>query len=258
MIMDIHKTAIIDPTAQISEGASIGAYSVVGANSKIGPSTSIGAHCIIGDYTTIGANCQIFAGASIGSATQDKKFQGKKSFLEIGDNNIIREYSTINRATEEGSKTSIGNNNLLMAYSHVAHDCVVGDHVTIANCGTLAGHVIVKDRSIIGGLTAVHQFVKLGELSIVGGCSKVVQDIVPYCMADGHPAKIYGINSIGLERAGISDEIKSSLKKAFKIIFTMKLNMKNAISMAETELPPSKELSGLIDFIKSSARGIAR
>lgn len=256
--MNIHKTAIIDKNTKLGDDVKVGPYAVINANVAIGSGTKIGPYCIIDEFTTIGRDCQIFSGAVLGSISQDKKFEGKRSFLEIGDNNIMREYTTINRGTDEGSKTIIGNNNLFMAYSHVAHDCRIGNYVTMANCGTLAGYVTLEDHSIIGGLSAVHQFVRMGELSIVGGCSKVVQDIIPYSMADGHPAKIYGVNSLGLERAGFSDDVKENLKKAFKILFSMKLNIKNALKKLTEELPPLKEISNIVDFIKLSERGIAR
>ncbi len=256
--MAIHETAIISEDAKLEDGVCVGPYAVIDANTRIGAGTSIGPHCVVGEFTTIGKNCQVFSGAVVGSITQDKKFTQKKSFLEIGDNNIIREYATINRGTEESSKTKIGNNCLLMAYSHVAHDCIIGDDVVIANCGTLAGHVVLEDGVIVGGLAAIHQFVRIGTLAIIGGCSKVVQDIAPYAMADGHPAKIYKINAVGLERAGFTDESRNNLKRAFKIIFFMKLNIKNALSEIEKQLPQTKEIITLLNFIKNSERGIAR
>jgi UDP-N-acetylglucosamine acyltransferase len=256
--MSIHETAIISKDAKLGEGVCVGPYSVISGSTRIGAGTCIGAHCVVGEFTTIGKNCQLFPGAAIGSVTQDKKFADKKSFLEIGDNNVIREYVTINRGTGENSKTKIGSNCLLMAYSHVAHDCVIGNNVVIANCGTLAGHVELADGAIIGGLSAVHQFVRIGTMAIVGGCSKVVQDIVPYSMSDGHPAKIYTINSVGLKRAGVAKESRDSLKRAFKIIFSMQLNIKNAVSDVEKHIPKTKEVNTLIDFIKNSKRGIAR
>jgi len=256
--MQIHKTAIIDPKAELADDIIVGPYTIIHKNVKIGAGTQIGAHCLIDEYTTIGKNCQIFTGTVVGSITQDKKFKGEKSFLEIGDDNIIREYATINRGTEAGSTTKIGNENLFMAYSHIAHDCKIGNNTVLANCGTLAGYVTLEDGAIVGGLAAIHQFVRIGKLAIIGGCSKVVQDIVPFCMVDGHPAVPYGINSIGLERAGYPDKAKEGLKKAFKIIFSMKLNIKNALKKIEDELPPQEEITYLINFIKSSERGISR
>jgi len=256
--MDIDKTAVISKDAVLGKGVRVGPYSVINGNTNIGSGTEIGAHCVIDEFTTIGKNCKIFSGAVIGSISQDKKFEQKTSYLEIGDNNIIREYVTINRGTKQDSKTIVGSSCLFMAYSHIAHDCKIGDNVVLANCGTLAGYVALEEGVIIGGLTAIHQFVRIGRYSILGGCSKVVQDIVPYSMADGHPAKVYTINAVGLDRIGFTDEQKDSLKRAFKIIFSMKLNIKNAISKIEEELPPTKEISILIDFIKSAERGIAR
>jgi len=255
--MDIHKTAIISENAKLADNVSVGPYTLINGNVVIGSGTKIGPHCVIDEFTSIGENCRIFSGAIIGSVSQDKKFEGKRSFVEIGNNNTIREYTTVNRGTEEDSKTIIGNNNLFMAYSHVAHDCHIGDEVVMANCSTLAGYVTLGNRSVLGGLGGVHQFVRIGELSIIGGCSKVVQDIVPYSMSDGHPAKIYGVNSLGLERIGFADEAKDNLKKAFKILFSMKLNKSNALKKIAEELPSSKEITNLVNFIKSSERGIA-
>lgn len=256
--MNIHKTAIISKDAKLGKNVSVGPYAVINGNAIINAGTQIGPHCVIDEFTAIGKDCRIFSGAVIGSISQDKKFEEKRSFLEIGDNNIIREYATINRGTEKDSKTVVGNNCLFMAYSHIAHDCSIGNNVVLANCGTLAGYVELEDGVIIGGLSAVHQFVRIGRLSIIGGCSKVVQDIVPYSMSDGHPARIYTVNVIGLDRAGFTDKQKDILKRAFKIIFSMKLNIKNALLKIEKELIPTKEIAILIDFIKSAERGIAR
>ncbi|MFC1807368.1 acyl-ACP--UDP-N-acetylglucosamine O-acyltransferase [Candidatus Omnitrophota bacterium] len=256
--MNIHKTAIIDPKSELADDISVGPYAVIDANVKIGSGAKIGPHCVINEYTQIGKNCHIFPGAVIGSVSQDKKYNGEKSFLKIGDNNIIREYVTMNRGTNDGSTTMVGNNNLFMAYSHVAHDCNIGNEVVLANSVALAGHVCLQDGAIIGGLTGVHQFVRIGELAIVGGCSKAGQDIVPFSVSDGHRAKVYGVNTIGLDRRGYAEGVKENLKKAFKIIFSMKLNIKNALKKVEKEIPPSKEVTKLIDFIKSSQRGIAR
>lgn len=256
--MNIHSTAIVNKNAKLADDVSVGPYTVIENDVNIGPGSTIGPHCVISSYTTIGKGCQIFPGANIGSISQDKKFKGAKSFVRIGDNNVIREYVTINRGTEEASDTVLGNNNLLMAYCHVAHDCRVGNNVVMANCGTLAGHVIVEDRAIIGGLSGVHQFVRVGTLSIIGGCSKAVKDIVPYSMSDGHPAKIYGINTLGLERAEFPENIREDLKKAFKIIFFMKFNITNALKKVEEEVPRSEPIANLIDFIRSSEGGISR
>lgn len=254
----IHPTAIVHPDAELGEGVEVGPYSIIEGAVKIGDRTKVGARVTIEGNTTIGKDNEFFTGAVIGSVTQDKKFDGGTSFLKIGDGNKFREYVTINPGTKDGTQTLIGNYNLLMAYSHVAHDCVIGNHTVLANQGTLAGHVIVEDRAIIGGLSAVHQFARIGTLAIIGGCSKVVQDVPPYMMVDGHPARAYGINSVGMDRAEIPKEEKTSMKKAYRIVFKSKQTLKKALQQLETELPPSPCLETLLQFLKSSERGICR
>lgn len=256
--MKIHPTAIISEKAKISENVEIGPYTVIGHDVEIGENTKVDPHCLIEGNTKIGKNCQIFKGAAVGSIPQDLKYKGEKSFLEIGDNNIIREYVTINVGASENSKTAIGNNNLLMAYSHIAHDCKIGDDCIIANCGTLAGHVLIGDKAVIGGLVAAHQFCRIGELSIIGGCSKVTQDIPPYSLSDGRPARVYGLNLVGLKRHNISKDVVEDLKRAFKIIFFSKLTFSHAIEKVEKEIFPHREIAHLIEFIKNSERGICR
>lgn len=254
--MNIHPTAIISKKAKIDKGVKIGPYSIIGDNVTIGKGTEINAYCQIDGNTAIGEHCRIFNGAVVGSIPQDLKFKGENSFLQIGDDNIIREYVTINLGTGEGGKTVIGSRNLIMAYSHIAHDCRVGNDCVIANCGTLAGHVVIDDKAVIGGLAAVHQFCHVGELSIIGGCSKVVQDIPPYSTCDGHPAKVYGLNSIGLKRAGVDSQVILQLKKAYKILFFSGYLLSNAISQVKKEIPGSEYLSDLIDFVAASKRGV--
>jgi len=256
--MKIHPTAIVNPQAQLASDVGVGAYSFIGPEVKIGTGTTIGMHCVVDNNTTIGKNCRVYTGAVVGSIPQDLKFKGEKSFLKIGDNNIIREYATLNLGTGEGGLTQIGNNNLLMAYSHIAHDCIVGDDCIIANCGTLAGHVTIEDKAVVGGLVAIHQFVKMGTLSIVGGCSKVVQDIPPFSTCDGHPTKVFGVNLVGLKRANLSEESIDGLKRAFKILFRLGLTISHAIERVQKEIPPSPEINHLITFIQTSERGIGR
>ncbi len=254
----IHKTAVIHPDAKLGQGVSVGAYSVIGPKVTIGDGGRIGDHCVLDGQTTIGKNCQIFTGAIIGSAPQDKKYAETDDVeLIIGDNNVIREYATMNMGTIDGGrKTVVGNNNLFMANSHVAHDCIVGNHCILANVGTIAGHVTMEDGAILGGLSAVHQFVRLGRLSIIGGCSKVVQDIPPFSMCDGHPAKVYKVNTVGLQRAKVPASSVSSLKQAFKILFHSGLTKTNAIEKVSKEVPPCPELDHLIFFVKTSERGL--
>lgn len=256
--MDIHKTAIISKKTRLADDIIVGPCTSIGDNVSIGEGTKIGAFCLIEGNTTIGKSCEIFAGAIVGSQPQDLKYKGEETFLIIGDNNIIREYCTFNIGTGQGGKTIVGSNNLFMAYSHVAHDCIVGNHCVIANNGTLAGHVTIEDMAVIGGLVAIHQFCRIGKLSIIGGCSKVVQDIPPYSTCDGHPTEIYGLNLIGLRRHNISRESIRELDRAFKILFNSNLSMKHALEKAEEELKETLETSYLINFIKGTERGISR
>jgi UDP-N-acetylglucosamine acyltransferase len=252
----IHPTAIIHPQAELGQDVVVGPYSIIEANVKIGDGTRIGPRVTVEGYTTLGRNNEVFTGAVIGSLTQDKKFTGGKTFLKIGDNNKIREYVTINPGTQDGTETVIGNDNLIMAYAHVAHDCIIGNKTTLANGATLAGHVVIEDRAILGGLCGVHQFVRIGYLAIVGGCSKAVQDIPPFMMVDGHPAKAYGLNTIGLDRAEVPSKEKLILKKAFKILFRSGWSVKSAIKQMENEFPPSPTISTLLEFLRKSERGI--
>ena len=256
--VNVHPTAIVHPDAELGEDVEIGPYSIIEGTVKIGARTRIAARVSVEGNTIIGEDNEIFSGAIIGSRTQDKKFKGGVSYLRIGDRNKIREYVTINPGTKEGTETAIGNDNLLMAYCHVAHDCIIYNQTILANAATLAGHVIVEDRAIIGGLSAVHQFVRIGKMALVGGCSKVVQDVPSFMIADGHPARVFGVNAVGLDRGGFSKEEKSVLRKAFKTIFRSGLTLKLALSNLEKEFPSSPSLTVLMDFLKSSERGVCR
>ena len=254
----VHQTAIIDPGAELGERVSIGPYCVVGPDVRIGDDTELLSHVVIGGHTTIGSQSRIFPFASIGQQTQDLKFDGKISYVEIGSRTTIREYVTVNLATSEGDTTRIGSGCLLMAYSHVAHYCQVGDSVIIANCGTLAGHVIVEDQVIVGGLSGIHQFVRVGKLAIIGGCSKVTQDVPPFMMADGHPVRIHGLNSVGLKRRGLSAAARKQLKDAFKLIYRQENLTTHAVEQMESWPDKTPELDHLIAFVKSSDRGIVK
>lgn len=256
--MKIHSTSLISKEANLASDIEVGPYSIIGAKVNVGAGTKIGSFCVLEGPTTIGKNCKIFTGAIIGSAPQDLKYKDEETTLIIGDNNIIREYSTLNRGTHESGKTVVGNNNLLMAYAHIAHDCVVGNDCILANNATLAGSVTLEDRVIVGGLTAIHQFCKVGILSIIGGCSKVTQDIPPYVTSDGHPAKIFGLNLIGLKRANIKEEAIKDLRKAYRIIFQSGLLISSAIEKIQKELPNHAEIKHLVEFIKNSKRGISK
>lgn len=254
----VHETAVVDPSVRIAQGVRIGPYAIIDGNVTIGPNVVIGNHCVITGNTKIGAGCQFFTGAVIGSAPQDKKHvSAKNSFLTVGDNNIFREYVTVNSGTEEGGgNTTIGDRNLFMAYSHVAHDCKIGSDCVVANVGHLAGHVVLEDRVIIGGLSGVHQFVRIGRMSIVGGCSKVVQDVPPYSVCDGDPSKVFGVNTVGLKRAQFEQTTISTLRKAFKILFHSGLTKTHAIEKVQQDLGSTTELDYLIRFIRGSERGV--
>ncbi len=254
----IHPTAIVDPEAEIGSGVMIGPFSIIEANVVIGDGTEIGARVTIEGHTTIGKENRIFTGAVIGSVTQDKKYKGGVTYLKIGDRNKIREYVTVNPGTDDGTETVIGDDNLIMAYAHVAHNCIIGNKTIIANAGTLAGHVIVEDRAVIGGLAGVHQFVKIGYMAIIGGSSKAVKDIPPFIMVDGHPAKAYGLNVVGMERAELPKEERLLLKRAFKIIFRSKLATKNAIESLKKDLASNPSISRIIKFLEESERGICK
>ena len=256
--INIHPTACVHPNAKLESGVVVGPYAIIGENVKIGEDTVISNGCVIDGKTRIGKRCRIFTGAVIGSEPQDLKYKGEKTQIIVGDDNTIREYVTINLATGEKGKTVIGNNNLLMAYSHVAHDCVVGNQAVIANVGTLAGHVSVEDRAIIGGMVAIHQFARVGKMSITGGCSKVTQDIPPFSIIDGHPAKVYGLNSIGLKRAEVPAESVKNLKSAFKILFKMKIATSSAFRRIKESIPDDPYVSYLLKFIRKSERGICK
>ncbi|PIQ87378.1 MAG: acyl-[acyl-carrier-protein]--UDP-N-acetylglucosamine O-acyltransferase [Candidatus Omnitrophica bacterium CG11_big_fil_rev_8_21_14_0_20_45_26] len=254
----IHPTAIVDPAAELGIGVEIGPYAVIEGTVKVGDRTKLHERVSLKGHTYLGSDNEVFTGAVLGSLTQDKKYKGGVSYLKIGSHNKIREYVTMNPGTEEGTETVIGDRNLVMAYAHIAHDCILGNDITVANNGTLAGHVVIEDRAILGGFGAVHQFVRIGYLSIVGGCSKVVQDIPPFIMADGHPAKAFGLNSVGLERANVPAEDRSSLKKAFKILFRSGLSVKSAAKKIESEVPRTQSIQILLDFLSKSERSICK
>jgi UDP-N-acetylglucosamine acyltransferase len=257
--MEIHPTAAIADDAIIGENVRIGPYAVIGEEITIGPETVIGSHAVIDKYTTIGAGCQIYPHTVIGGPPQDLKYKGEKTVLKLGDNNVVREFTTLNRGTTDGTgETIIGNNNYFMAYSHVAHDCRIGDHTIFANCATLAGHITIEDHVIIGGLTPIHQFTRVGKYAIVGGSSAVSKDIVPFALASGRRAKIYGINKVGLKRHGFSQETRSALKHAFRIIFHSNLNTTHALEKVSEEIQGCEEVDYLVKFIKETKRGISK
>jgi len=255
---EVHSTAAIEEGAQIRDGCRIGPYCVIGPDVKLGSGCKLHSHVVINGRTEIGEGNEFYPFCSIGLKTQDLKWDGGVSGTQIGSNNTFREYVTVHSATDDGDATVIGSHNNLLAYTHVAHDCQLGDHIIMSNVGTLAGHVIVEDRAIIGGLAAVHQFCRIGTMSIIGGCSKVVQDIPPYMMADGNPAVTRALNKEGLKRNKLAEEVQKSLKQAHRILFRENLTMANAVEKAKAEVPACPQLDHLLDFIQSSERGIAK
>ena len=256
--MSIHETAVIHERAAIGDKCIIGPYCVIGEHVTIGSGCALHSHVVIDGHTEIGDENQFYPFASIGLRTQDLKWDGGTAWTRIGNRNTIREYVTIHSATGNGDATVIGDDNNLLAYTHIAHDCQLGSHIVMSNVGTLAGHVIVEDRAIIGGLAAVHQFCRIGTMSIIGGCSKVVQDVPPYMMVDGNPATTRGLNKEGLRRNDVSEEVQTALKQAYRILFRESLTVANAIEKVRTGVPSSPELEHLLNFIQSSERGIAK
>jgi UDP-N-acetylglucosamine acyltransferase len=256
--LQIHPTAIVDPQAEIGPGTIIGPYCIVAAGVVLGEESWLQHHVTIAGPTTAGARNKFYAYCSIGQQTQDLKYKGEPTYLEIGDENNFREFVTVNRSTTAEGKTRIGHRGNYLAYSHIGHDCVVGDVVIFSNNGTLAGHVQVGDHAIMGGLTAVHQFCRLGRYAITGGCSKIVQDVPPFMIADGNPAKVRGINVVGLERNGFAPETIKAIKEAFRLIYRSKFNTRQAIEAIQQELPASAEITQIVEFIQTSERGIIR
>ena len=254
----IHHTAVIHKKARLAEGVEVGPYAVIDEHVAVGSGTTIGAHCLVTGHTAIGTSCRIFSHAVIGSAPQDLKYKGEKSFLEIGDHNTFREFCTVNPGTGEDGRTVIGSHNLFMAYVHIAHDCSIGSHNIFVNNATLAGHVTVEDHALFSALSAAHQFVRIGKYAIVGGCSKVVQDIPPFALVDGHPARVYGLNLVGLRRNNFPRPVMRELDQAFKILFGSGLAMKKALEQIAREKFTSAEVAYLIGFIENSSRGVIR
>ncbi len=252
----VHSTAVIDKTAVLADDVQIGPYCFIGPGVEIGKGTKLGPHCIVHRWTKIGQNNDLVAACSVGADPQDLKYKKARTCLEIGDNNIIREYVTLNRATEEGKKTVIGSGNLFMATSHVGHNSVIGDNNVIANSAAIGGHVVIEDNAVIGGLVGIHQFCRIGRLSIIGGFSKAVQDVAPFSMCYGNPAKAYGLNKVGLDRAGITPQAQAVLKKAFKILFSDGLARPTAAKKIEEEFGQIPEIRHLLGFMKSSQRGL--
>jgi UDP-N-acetylglucosamine acyltransferase len=256
--VQIHPTAIMHASAELGAGTIVGPYCIVEAGVALGPGCWLQHHVTICGPTRAGARNKFYAYCSIGQQTQDLKYAGEPTYLEIGDENTFREFCTVNRSTTAEGKTRIGSYGNFLAYSHIGHDCDVGDAVIFSNNGTLAGHVQIGDHAIMGGLTAVHQFCHIGRFAITGGCSKIVQDVPPFMIADGNPAEIRGINLVGLERNGFAPESVKLIKEAFRLIYRSKYNTRQAVEAIRQELPATDEITQILEFIAHSERGIIR
>jgi len=254
----VHPSAVIHPKATLGAGCEIGPYCVIGEHVSLGDKCKLHSHVVIDGYTRLGRENEIFPFASIGLKTQDLKWKGGVTRVEIGDHNTFREYVTIHSATSAGEVTRVGSHNHILAYCHMAHNCALGSHIIMSNVATLGGHVTVGDYAVIGGLAAIHQFCRIGKMAMIGGCSKVVQDVPPFMMADGNPAETRTINKIGMERNGISEKAQSALRQAYKILFREGLTVRNAVLKVEKKLPAVEEIGHLVEFVRSSERGISK
>ena len=253
-----HPTAIIHPKARISANCEIGPYCIIGEHVVLGPRCRLHSHVVIDGHTRLGEENEIYPFVSIGLKTQDLKWKGGITRTEIGHHNNIRECVTIHSATGDGEVTVVGSDNHILAYSHIAHNVTMGNGVIMSNVATLAGHVRVEDYAVVGGLAAIHQFCRIGKMSIIGGCSKVVQDVPPFMLADGNPAETRTVNKVGLERNGVSEAAQTALRQAYKILFRERLTIPNALVRIEQELPALPEIQHLVEFVRTSERGISK
>jgi len=257
--MSVHPTAIVAPGARLHATVEVGPYSVIGPQVEIGAGTRVGPHAVIDGRTRLGERNKVFQFASVGAPPQDLKYAGEDSALEIGNENLIREFTTLHKGTKGGGGvTRIGDRNLFMAYAHVAHDCQVGNGCVLANAATLGGHVEVGDNVILGGLAAVHQFTRIGNHAFVAGGTMVVMDVPPFCIAQGDRAELAGINSIGLARHGFDEDRIARVKEAYRILFRSKLPLEEAVERLRTELGDQSEIQTLLAFVTTSQRGLTR
>jgi len=252
----VHATALVDPEAELGQGVTVGPWAIVGPRVRVGDGTDVGPRVLIERDTFVGEDCRISNGAVLGTDPQDLKYQGEHSVLEVGDRAAIREFATLNRGTAATGRTVVGSDCLVMAYAHVAHDCVLGNHVILANAVQMGGHVVMEDWVTVGGIAGIHQFVRVGAHAFIGGASKITQDVPPYCRAVGNPPSLLGLNTVGLERRGLAEEVRSALKLAYRILFQSKLNLTQATARVEAEVPPIPEVLHLLAFIRASERGI--
>jgi UDP-N-acetylglucosamine acyltransferase len=257
--LKVHPTAIVHPKAQLASGVKIGPYCVVGENVQIGQDTVLESHVVAEGWTKIGDRCHLFPFVSVGAAPQAVRYRGEPTRLNIGNDNQIREFVTINRGTAGGGgETLLGDRNFIMAYSHIAHDCRIGNQVIMANNSTLAGHILVEDSALVGGLVAIHQFARVGCYALIGGASAVPKDVPPYVIAAGNRAKLYGLNLVGLKRHNLPEATISALKLAYRILFRSHLTLNKAMEKVRQEVPDLPEVRHLLDFLRNSKRGVCR
>lgn len=257
--MSIHPTAVVEPGAQIDPSCEIGPYAVIGGDVVLGPKNVVSAHAVVKGHTTLGAGNRVFPHAVLGEIPQDLKYKGEPTRLAVGDGNTFRECVTINLGTEGGGGvTTIANRCLFMAYSHVGHDCVIGDGAIIANCVALAGHILLEDHVHISGLAAAHQFTRIGRLAFVSGLTGVTMDVPPYCMVTGGRAELAGLNTVGLQRAGMTEEQIGRVKQAYKVLFRSNLVLSESLAQLDEELGTHPEIQHLVRFVRASQRGIVR
>ena len=252
----IHPTAVIAPDAHIGANVEIGPYVVIGEGCVIGDGCVLGARVTLERHVKLGSNVRLGVGCVLGSDPQDLKYRGEETSVEIGDETVLREMVTVNRGTAQAMRTTVGRNCFLMTYAHVAHDCHVGDGVVMANGVQLSGHVTIEDRVIISGMSGVHQFVRVGTFAFIGGMSKVVKDVPPYLKAVGNPAKLYGLNSVGLQRNNFDPTVLRELKRAYRLFFRSELNVTQALDRARTELVDGPEVRRFLEFVDNSQRGV--
>jgi UDP-N-acetylglucosamine acyltransferase len=257
--MAIHRTAVVEPGAEVDPSCEIGAFAYVGPHVKLGPRCELRPHAVVTGHTTLGADNRVFSHAVVGEIPQDLKYRGEPTRVEVGSGNTFREYVTVNAGTvQDRGVTTIGNGCLFMASSHVGHDCVIGDRAIVANSVGLSGHVVVEDDVHFGGLSGAHQFVRVGKLSFVGGLTGVVMDVAPYCTVNGPRAELVGLNLVGLQRAGMTEEQIGRVKQAFKVVFRSGLPLAEAVAQLRAELGAHPEVAHLLAFVEGSKRGLTR
>ncbi len=257
--MSIHPTAVVHPGVELGPDVEIGPYTIIEDRVMIGANSRIGPHVVIKPFTSVGENCRIYQFASVGEEPQDLKYKGEETHLVIGDNNVIREYVTLNRGTAGGGGvTRLGDNNVILSYAHVAHDCIIGNNVIMSNCATLAGHIVIEDFAVVGGLAALHQFVRVGTHAFIGGKSAISKDVPPYVLAAGDRARLYGLNLVGLRRRGFSPSAVAALKQTYRHFFRSGYTFQQALKSAPDSLPDTEEVRRFIEFVKGSGRGITR